>query len=61
MAVTLGAMELASLRGFVRDVLETIQYDDTGVTYDLEDGAMRAAEILKMSAYRSPILEEGEE
>ena len=60
MAVTLGATELAALRGFVRDVLETINYDDTGVTADLEDGALRASEILKMSAYVSPVLEESD-
>jgi hypothetical protein len=43
---TLGATELAILRGFVRDVLETINYDDTGVTDDLYDGALRSAEVL---------------
>lgn len=43
---TFGATELATLRGFVRDVLETINYDDTGVTDDLYDSALRCAEIL---------------
>ena len=43
---TYGATELAILRGFVRDVLETITYDDTGVTDDLYDSALRAAEVL---------------
>jgi len=43
---TFGATELAILRGFVRDVLETINYDDTGVTDDLYDAALRAAEVL---------------
>lgn len=47
--VTLSATELALLRGFVRDVLETCEFDDTGVTADLYDSALTAGEILKMS------------
>ena len=43
---TLGATELAILRGFVRDVLTTINYDDTGATDDLYDAALQCAEIL---------------
>ena len=43
---TFGATELAILRGFVRDVLSTINYDDTGVTDDLYDSALSCAEIL---------------
>lgn len=46
--VTLGATELAHLRGLVRDVLEVINYDDTGVTLDLREPAMICAEILRM-------------
>lgn len=46
--VTLGATELAALRGFVRDVLQTVALDDTGITLDLEEPALIAAEILKM-------------
>lgn len=43
---TLGATELSTLRGFVRDVLNTIRYDDTGATDDLYDPAMNCAQIL---------------
>jgi hypothetical protein len=46
--VTLSATELALLRGFVRDVLETCDADYDGVTWGLEDQAKVAAEILKM-------------
>jgi hypothetical protein len=42
----LSATELSVLRRFIKDVLETINYDDTGVTLDLEDGALASAEIL---------------
>ena len=47
---TLSATELSVLRRFVRDVLEVMNYDDTGVTYDLEDGALASAEILNIVA-----------
>lgn len=43
---TFGATELALLRGFVRDVLNTITYDDTGITDELYDSALQCAEIL---------------
>ena len=43
---TLSATEMAVLRRFIKDVIEVIQYDDTGITYDLDDGAAAAAEIL---------------
>lgn len=46
--LNLGASELAILRQFVKDVLQTIEYDDTGVTDELEDPAKTCAEILKM-------------
>lgn len=46
--ITLGATELANLRRFVNDVLHTIELDDSGVTYDLEEGALVASEILGM-------------
>jgi hypothetical protein len=44
--LNLGASELAILRQFVREVLETIELDDTGVTDDLYEGALNASEIL---------------
>ena len=47
---TLSATELSVLRRLVRDVLETVRYDDTGVTFDLEDGALASAEILDIIA-----------
>jgi hypothetical protein len=43
---TLSATELAVLRRFIKDVIEVIQCDDTGITYDLDDGAAASAEIL---------------
>lgn len=43
---TLSATELSVLRRFIKDVIEVISYDDTGVTYDLDDGAAASAEIL---------------
>jgi hypothetical protein len=46
--IRLGLTELAILRGFVRDVLNTCRYDDTGVTDDLYDPAMQAADILQI-------------
>ena len=45
---TLTVPELAVLRGFVRDVFSTIENDDTGVSWDLEDQALAAADILEM-------------
>lgn len=45
---TLGATELSLLRGFIRDVLEICEYDDTGVSNDLYDPAMQCAELLGM-------------
>ena len=46
--VTLGATELARLRGFVLDVAEIVKYDNTGTTDDLIDSVLTAAEILKV-------------
>ena len=42
----LGATELSLLRSLVRDLLETCNYDDTGVTDDLYDKATACAEVL---------------
>lgn len=60
---TLGATELAILRGFVRDVFRVIEVDDTGTSDDLYDGVMKAAEILGMheipfSSYEDEIVDE---
>lgn len=49
---TLGATELSILRGFVRDVLEICNYDDTDVTVDLYEPALQCAELLGMAVER---------
>jgi hypothetical protein len=46
--VQLGSTELSRLRGFVRDVAEIVKYDNSGVTDDLIDSVLIAAEILKV-------------
>lgn len=45
---TLGATELSLLRGLIKDLLNTCEYDDTGVTADLYDKALAAAEVLNI-------------
>lgn len=42
----LSPAEVYDLREFVLDTLSAVNYDDTGVTDDLAEGAERAAEIL---------------
>lgn len=56
---TFGATELAVLRGFVRDVLRTCELDTEGITTDLYDPAMQAAEILGIVAV--PFVDEEDE
>lgn len=43
---TLGATELAHLRGFLREYFYLLQYDDAGVLDELHDQALICAEIL---------------
>lgn len=46
--LTLSPSEVARLRMLIRDLFDLIENDDTGVSWELEEPALVAAEILKM-------------